>query len=352
VWKETIDISETMKNVEIIAENGDVILELSRNTSTQETRKILVLSTAMAFVSPVFAAMFDGRFFKGQSLSRISPPTISLPDDDPKSMILICKISHMQNAHLPKKLDIATFADLALVCDKYDCVNVVRPWAMVWAAQLINNAEAPKFEKLVLATCLLDLPDEFFKVTQSIIRDRSELLNMTTAMGECELLPVSLYECIMLAQVKAQAKAVKAVNSLLIDKTICDAAALEIGVFCQMLAAKNVWPLVQQSVLKIKNGVAATGFRRTSTTDKLSSRCKNHACHCKEDSLSSFYRRNRGITIQLRKIYDGIKGLCLDCLRKKASGEPKIECRVHHSVRGCLKYDWPSSIVTVDYEAS
>ena len=63
---------------------------------------------------------------------------------------MICKIGHMQTSQLPTTLTAMDLFKLALVCNKYDCVGVVRAWAMIWIAALLETPAAQDFEKLFL----------------------------------------------------------------------------------------------------------------------------------------------------------------------------------------------------------
>ena len=57
---------------------------------------LLVSSEVMSIASPVFAAMFDGRFAEGQDLSSEAPREVDLPDDDPELVKLLCEIVHLK----------------------------------------------------------------------------------------------------------------------------------------------------------------------------------------------------------------------------------------------------------------
>jgi hypothetical protein len=151
-------MATTGPKAEVIAKRGDIILQLGKAEPGNTIRNILLSSMVLSLASPIFTTMFDGRFAEGQSLSPASPCVVPLPDDDPDSIILICKIIHIQTSQLQTKLTAIAFANLAIVCNKYDCLDAVRAWSMIWVASLLQTPDAPEFEKLLLTTYLLELP--------------------------------------------------------------------------------------------------------------------------------------------------------------------------------------------------
>ena len=87
-------------------------------------------------------------------------------------MLLICQIAHLKNSDLPDELSVDAFAELATTCDKYQCCEAVKAWSKVWAAKIFQHVSCPDFEKVILATYIHDLPDEFYKATTILARDR------------------------------------------------------------------------------------------------------------------------------------------------------------------------------------
>jgi hypothetical protein len=55
---------------------------------------------------------------------------ILFPDDDPESMLIVLRIAHLKFQDLPAKKGLEALAlhKLAVVCDKYDLVSLVRPF--------------------------------------------------------------------------------------------------------------------------------------------------------------------------------------------------------------------------------
>jgi hypothetical protein len=157
----------------IIAKNGDVILQVLKDTETSV--RLLVSSNVLSLASHVFEAMFDGRFAEGQDLSSASPKTIQLTDDNPECMTMLCRLIHLQNSDIPFDLELDALIDLAILCDKYDCADSVRPWSKIWVSHLLSDTEKNSCEKLITVSYLLDLPHEFMDASERLIRHRRSL---------------------------------------------------------------------------------------------------------------------------------------------------------------------------------
>ena len=105
--------------------------------------------------------MFDGRFAEGAALSSASPRVVALPDDDADAVTTVCKIIHVQTADVATTTTPTKLADIAVVCHKYDCVDVVRAWSLLWIADIMQKPTSADFEKILVATYLLDMASEF-----------------------------------------------------------------------------------------------------------------------------------------------------------------------------------------------
>jgi len=75
-------------------------------------------------MSPVFGAMFGGAGAESMKTE------IPLPDDELEAMLIVLQIAHLKFQNIPQKgcLAFSDLVDLAVVCDKYDLVSVVRPF--------------------------------------------------------------------------------------------------------------------------------------------------------------------------------------------------------------------------------
>lgn len=121
---------------------------VSTSPATSNVLSIRVSRRSMALSSPTWAAMFSPTSKWLES----STSELPLPDDDPDALLLLLRIAHLHFDLIPLRLhsssssspsdDIsAATADptpnsllyrVAVLCDKYDCVRLVRPWIREW----------------------------------------------------------------------------------------------------------------------------------------------------------------------------------------------------------------------------
>jgi len=187
----SLNPNDNAPTITLIDKHGDVLLQL-RKEGDRNARSLLVSSRVLSLASTVFEAMFNGNFAEGQDLSYVSPRAVPVPDDDPIIMELLCNIFHMQMSEVPDKLDMKSFADFAVLCDKYDCREAIRFQAKVWVFGLISDPDAPNFEKLLFVTYVLDLPHEFRTVTLAIVRDRKTSIKVSVATHGQDFIPLTL----------------------------------------------------------------------------------------------------------------------------------------------------------------
>ncbi|KAF1939201.1 hypothetical protein EJ02DRAFT_264120 [Clathrospora elynae] len=298
----------------VMAKRGDVVIELSKDGKAAGT--LLVSSQVLSLGSPVFEAMFSGRFAEGQSLSaESSPRLVPLPDDNPHSMILICKIAHLQTAGLPEQLSFTAFADFAVACDKYQCSEAVQAWSKIWATGLMKMPNSLHFEKLLFATYVLDIPLEFGAATLILIRDRKPIVNLTNATHGHHFLPMNLFDKLLLERCKGEEVAYVALHHVTADLGACDRSQRTIGHLIINLRAAGVWPVGTMSLKQLNQGVKAMGELPES--------------HCRCMACGDSSQIKEGLVTEIKKAYSSRNGLCLDCIKRDAHGDTRV-CRIRH----------------------
>ena len=117
-----------------LVDDGDLRIHVTRKkhlrTSdlpivTQQT--FLVSSAVMRIASPVWRTMFDPQGHFMESQRSLIHGEIDFPEDDPDALLCVLRIAHLQFRKLPKTLDYAQLLNLAIICDKYDTVAIIRP---------------------------------------------------------------------------------------------------------------------------------------------------------------------------------------------------------------------------------
>ncbi|ORY07154.1 hypothetical protein BCR34DRAFT_603984 [Clohesyomyces aquaticus] len=177
----------------VLAKRGDVLLKLG-NANDETTSELVVSSNTLSMASPVFDAMFNSGFAEGQNLSSASPRAISLPEDDPFYMTILCNILHFKTSAVPVRLESIQLINFTVLCDKYDCVEAVQTSCRIWIADLTHNADIWNLERLLFSTYLLDLPKEFSLVTRIIIQETADPMSAGGPLPGRDLLPLVIID--------------------------------------------------------------------------------------------------------------------------------------------------------------
>ena len=146
-----------------ISPNGDVNLDLT----TDAPLRIVVSSQIMSFCSPVFAKMLDSTFKEGlQNHHGPGRHRIYLPDDNAQAMLRLCRVfHHTTHEGCSKTLQPTTWRKLADLCDKYDCVNIMRPWLNTWIPYSKLPNDMPSLGQILYAAYTVDVPRLFSRVS-------------------------------------------------------------------------------------------------------------------------------------------------------------------------------------------
>jgi len=57
---------------------------------------------------------------------------VDFRDDDGGALLLLLRIAHRQYNDIPTTLACKTLLDVAVLCDRYNCVELVQPWLSEW----------------------------------------------------------------------------------------------------------------------------------------------------------------------------------------------------------------------------
>lgn len=118
------DVAEATTNQSVNSDNKD---EKADGKTEMKGCTILVSRRHVAMASPVFKAMLGPRW-KEADVDRIP-----LPEDDPSALLLLLRIAHIQFDAVSRKIDRSLLFRVAVLCDKYDCFRLTKPWLKGWA---------------------------------------------------------------------------------------------------------------------------------------------------------------------------------------------------------------------------
>ena len=138
----------------VIDQAGDLHLEVGGN-HRDEPVSFIVCSKTLARKSPIFKIMLFGPFAESKH-SATGEWAVQLPDDHPQVFRILMDIIHANFAAVPVSLDSDVMqessehdllCEIARMTDKYDMVDVVRPWINTWNENsyefYASDAEAP-----------------------------------------------------------------------------------------------------------------------------------------------------------------------------------------------------------------
>ena len=276
-----------------IAKHGDIMVTLGRESDT--ISNVLVCSVALSLLSPVFAAMFGGRFREGQALSTESPSSVSLLEDDPHAMLLICNIAHFRTTDLPIRLSPLTFANFAVACDKYQCAEGLQAWSKVW---MTNILKFPTPDPALFTAYVLDLPEGFSEVTRSLIRDRVNHVNISDVTHCHDFLPLCIFDKLLSEKSKGESNIYESLHTLTSFLGSCDGSRKTLGNLMIRLRQAGIWPTGISSLSGLKSQI-------TEMKDIPDPSCA--IPNCRVCSMATTIKKQ--LVEDVKKVYDSVKGL-------------------------------------------
>jgi len=338
----------------ILDSSGDVTLKLGDTL-------LLVSSKVLSVASPVFRAMFGPHFQEGDALSKsnsTTPAVIALPDDDAHTMTVLCQFLHYQNESLHELFvqeSISGLRKLAIVCDKYNCVNAVSFSTNAWISTLEPleaNASEDELFSLVESAYFLDHAVLFERVTKRILmNDVGAILQRMIGWTNDNVLPIKVYGDLEKRRRNLHTELSNGLHEP-IGHLIAKAAyeptttienkqygsinhswhnfnmhdALQVSSYIRQLHRAGLWPLDPQ---RHKLATVIESFnkfedRDISQTMGFSIFPKSPQCQaCVLDTRSK-------LANLMSRILKGCKGLCLDCIDRDKLGNDEVECRIKH----------------------
>ena len=153
----------------VIDPDGDIILELSGYFYTGD-RDVYVSSKVLALASPVFSKMLNSQFKEGlTNRSSCEKLRIPLPGDRPFALTVVCEVIHHRVKETPTKLSSSTLLDVATICDKYDCKEILQPWALRWFQIDYTLEHVVYLKDYLIAAYIFDCAEAFSKISWTLL---------------------------------------------------------------------------------------------------------------------------------------------------------------------------------------
>ncbi|KAF8861819.1 hypothetical protein BDZ45DRAFT_739983 [Acephala macrosclerotiorum] len=149
-----------------VAPDGDVVFLIG-----SEKARVRVYSLILKNASKVFSAMLGPQFSEGRTLLVANsqlPTEISLPEDDPEAMTVICRILHGRNETFTKRLKSTEILNVSIAADKWDCV-VPLTWAIKDWLKCEGVKDGKELWNLTLASYWFQNEEAFETLTRALI---------------------------------------------------------------------------------------------------------------------------------------------------------------------------------------
>ena len=155
--------------------------------------RIQVSSRHLVLASSVFKLMLEGPFQEAQDLLLHGKAELILPEDYADALLILLRLIHGQVEQVNHELSFRTFAELAVLVDKYALHNVTSILLDVWYQRVTHLQYRRVNSDLIRWICiswLLKKEAEFSKYTQMFINhstheiyDKSLLLIPDVILG-------------------------------------------------------------------------------------------------------------------------------------------------------------------------
>ncbi|KAE8406277.1 hypothetical protein BDV37DRAFT_292478 [Aspergillus pseudonomiae] len=180
----------------VIDPNGDVMITLQnankgldsfseensnpkkkRKTSQNPEFRILVSSSHLTSVSPVFKSALDGTWKEGHALRTAGSVNITVDGWDLEALLILLRICHCKNDQIPRTLSVVLLAKVTLLVDYYQCFNVLRFFADTWISSLEQSFPTQYSREILLwlwISWAWKMPALFEKATEIVISQATD----------------------------------------------------------------------------------------------------------------------------------------------------------------------------------
>jgi hypothetical protein len=117
-------------NNPFVFSTGNVRLK-ARDPISKELVIGSVSSDAMVLASHVWKKFLFPPWEEGGSVS-LAQKEIDCSEDDPVALLILLNIAHLQFRSIPATLSYEDLYNVAILCDQYDCIQLVQPWLEKW----------------------------------------------------------------------------------------------------------------------------------------------------------------------------------------------------------------------------
>jgi len=123
-----------------IVPNNDIIIRLKDYGRDNDAPVIALFSVSadvLSLASPRWRMKLES------DSDSEEPWELSFMGDDLDALTILLHIAHLNFGILPESISFDTLYNLSMLCDKYDCIKLLRPWTTKWVDPLkktVDNA--------------------------------------------------------------------------------------------------------------------------------------------------------------------------------------------------------------------
>ncbi|KAE9371889.1 hypothetical protein N431DRAFT_492163 [Stipitochalara longipes BDJ] len=117
---------------DFIFEYGDLTVKFKLDG---EEKMGKVSTSAMAMASPVWKKFIYPPFPQiesDESAGTLPIKELDFTEDDATALLVLLRVAHLRFKQIPASPSYELLVKLAVLCDQYDCVDLVRPWFHTW----------------------------------------------------------------------------------------------------------------------------------------------------------------------------------------------------------------------------
>jgi hypothetical protein len=104
-------------------------------------------------------------------------------DDDGEALLLLLRIAHLQYDDIPTTLAYKTLLNVAVLCDRYSCVELVEPWLSEWLSGEEKSSKEAGHENWLFIAWVFGRDKNFSDLAVRMVREAR-----TSDDGKCLIL--------------------------------------------------------------------------------------------------------------------------------------------------------------------
>ncbi|KAK5738420.1 hypothetical protein LTR17_005948 [Elasticomyces elasticus] len=162
---------------------GDVLICCGTGIGTNEKKFIRVSSTVLGGVSSVFKAKFqEPEFTEAYKRPDLYPSGwvgLALWEVDSKAMEIMCEVLHHRHTRVPESAEgqEELVANVAELCDKYDCIDALLPTARGWLAPIRGTEHTTARRHLMTAAYYFRDDKAFYMYGHWLLRNAYDAID-------------------------------------------------------------------------------------------------------------------------------------------------------------------------------